>query len=348
STRVAIGDNYIDGAAYTWESTDGDGGEVDYRADLIVQENVGIGTANPRSRLEIVGSASNVSALHVNLGDISLRGGNMGNCGIRFFDLTDTNHRIYYSGVTNSLHFDSFAQMYFNQGFYTPGNVGIGITAPTGKLVVRGAGTTTGIGLQTQNSSGTALVTMLDSGNVGIGSINPGSRLEVVGSASNVSALHVNLGDISVRGGNMGNCGIRLFDRTDTNHRIYYSGATNSVHFDSYAQMYFNQGFYTPGNVGIGITTPAEKLHVSGGFIRGQLKCRRVSAVGPAPTYVSRATCNANEWLLSGGGGCSNPTIAYLHESAPYPGLEAWQVDCYRHDGSGDNPSFAYAICCEK
>jgi hypothetical protein len=64
------------------------------------------------------------------------------------------------------------------------GNVGIGVSDPTGKLIVRGTGTTTGVGLQTQNSSGTALVTMLDNGNVGIGTTNPGSyRLNVNGNA---------------------------------------------------------------------------------------------------------------------------------------------------------------------
>ena len=53
SARMAIGDNYIDGVAYTWEATNGDGGEVDYQADLVVEGNVGIGTANPSVRLQV-------------------------------------------------------------------------------------------------------------------------------------------------------------------------------------------------------------------------------------------------------------------------------------------------------
>ncbi|MDD5519015.1 MAG: hypothetical protein PHV98_06665, partial [Candidatus Omnitrophica bacterium] len=44
SQRLAIGDNYIDNADYTWEESDGDGGEIDYAADLVVEGNVGIGT----------------------------------------------------------------------------------------------------------------------------------------------------------------------------------------------------------------------------------------------------------------------------------------------------------------
>ncbi len=84
------------------------------RMRVMAGGSFGIGTASPVNRLDIVG------------GDISVNGAN-GGFGIKFFDKNDGNHRIYYSGVTNSLHFDSYAQMYFNQGFYTPGKVGIGV-----------------------------------------------------------------------------------------------------------------------------------------------------------------------------------------------------------------------------
>jgi len=47
SQRLAIGDNYIDNPDYTWEEENGDGGEIDYLADLVVEGNVGIGTTNP-------------------------------------------------------------------------------------------------------------------------------------------------------------------------------------------------------------------------------------------------------------------------------------------------------------
>ncbi|MFA5093516.1 MAG: hypothetical protein WC543_06250 [Candidatus Omnitrophota bacterium] len=53
SQRVAIGDNYLDGANYTWEETAGDGGEVKQDVDLIVEDKVGIGTSTPNNLLQV-------------------------------------------------------------------------------------------------------------------------------------------------------------------------------------------------------------------------------------------------------------------------------------------------------
>ncbi len=94
-----------------------------------------------------------------------------------------------------------------------------------------------------------------NSGNVGIGLTNPQNKLDVEG------------GDISVNGAN--GYGIRFFEKSNTVHRIFYSGTTNSLNFNSFSQMYFNQGFYTPGNVGIGTTTPSAKLDVQNSAATG-------------------------------------------------------------------------------
>jgi hypothetical protein len=47
--RIAIGDTYFDGAEVPWEEINGDGGLIDYLADLVVEGNVGIGTTNPNA-----------------------------------------------------------------------------------------------------------------------------------------------------------------------------------------------------------------------------------------------------------------------------------------------------------
>jgi hypothetical protein len=51
--RIAIGDTYFDGAEVPWEETNGDGGLIDYLADLVVEGNVGIGTTNPAVSLHL-------------------------------------------------------------------------------------------------------------------------------------------------------------------------------------------------------------------------------------------------------------------------------------------------------
>ena len=51
--RTAIGENYIDGSQYCWEGTCTT--QFDSDADLIVEGNVGIGTENPKAKLDIKG-----------------------------------------------------------------------------------------------------------------------------------------------------------------------------------------------------------------------------------------------------------------------------------------------------
>jgi hypothetical protein len=49
--RIAIGDNYINGATYCWEGTCTN--TIDVNADFVVEGNVGIGTVSPKRKLEV-------------------------------------------------------------------------------------------------------------------------------------------------------------------------------------------------------------------------------------------------------------------------------------------------------
>jgi len=128
------------------------------------------------------------------------------------------------------------------------------------------------------------------------------SKLDVVG-AANDSALHITQGDLTLNGGNTvpwtRGSKIRFFSRNDTNHAIYYAGSTNSLHFDSYAQMYFNQGFYTPGNVGIGNMAPSQRLVVEGNcIVNGKFSGGIKGTYGPVS---SPGSVNYNSYTVSFG-----------------------------------------------
>lgn len=82
--------------------------------------------------------------------------------------------------------------------------------------------------------------------------------------------------------------------------------------------------------------------------------CRLVVTTGAGnPGNVAIAACNADEFLLSGGGQCevgpggicSGANPSFLHLSGPFGNVYA--VDCYRYDWRGDGCAQAWALCCK-
>lgn len=86
--------------------------------------------------------------------------------------------------------------------------------------------------------------------------------------------------------------------------------------------------------------------------------CHTVHDYGGAPNYWSYAQCAATEYVLTGGGECSTnvtaapltpttlPRFGFLHSSGVFN--NGWVADCYLNDGTGDAPSHAWALCCNK
>ena len=130
SQRMAIGDNYIDGAAYCWDGTCTN--TINTNADLVVEGNVGIGTTGPIQELDVNG-------------DIILSGLN-------------TTRAIYGS---------------WNTG--TPINRPILGFDSGGPIWIRSIDNDATDGIYFKSYGGTNLAVILDSGNVGIGTTDPGS-----------------------------------------------------------------------------------------------------------------------------------------------------------------------------
>jgi len=270
--------------------------------------NVGIGSTAPAAKLNVASTGANAYSSTITKGTnmkgiINVLSSNADDMVGIYFGTGVTSEGTHWSGITGSrsqngvdwstqLNFYTHDENVSNLNDATQkmvikgsGNVGIGTTSPQQKLHIKSTTSgPTGIIIENTNNAqsldldfwsnagaaqgrirynegagsfdfspnvgaGSAM-TMLYTGNVGIGTTSPAYKLDVNG-------------------------GIQLNGKSALTDNAYFVGSpsygfrwNNSADTFNNVIMYDNGNMYVRGNVGIGTTSPADKLHVSGGNIR--------------------------------------------------------------------------------
>lgn len=195
--------------------------------------NVGIGITAPETKLHV--SSSAVS-----------NGITVGEAGSTAMQLL--------IGYNTSGDYGAIQAIHQNTGF-TPlvlnqfgGNVGVGTTTPLAKLAVTGAGTGTGITLQTANSSNVPNLTVYDNGTTTMRADAPFGWSYT---DENTALTH------TIRGGGVNPMAFRVNSFSADDPVFTFAGNTNTT------IVTIRNG----GNVGIGTTTPSQVLSVQGNTI---------------------------------------------------------------------------------
>jgi hypothetical protein len=275
--------------------------------DLVVFKydgNVGIGTTSPTARLHI-SSSSNDGLAQFKIEGVNAP--STFNWASTFINSALGSSRNYISLIGQALSSRNSGYIGFNHsgttgstsnfltfGLYGvdnilningSGNVGIGTTSPTRKLDVNGdanIGTNLVVGsgiynanyyagsstaTYFKNSVGTDTLTILQGGNVGIGTTSPASLLQVGYQYTTAETLRLG---ISYSVLNTARGAITWHDSANITGQIdtRYDGTRTNMYFGSL----YNSGYTSnvsmtilgSGNVGIGTSSPAYKLQVSG------------------------------------------------------------------------------------
>ena len=244
--------------------------------------NVGIGTTNPVTKLQVNGTTSIIDpAAELWLGD-SLSGGDGG-----FIKWNSTSDYLYIGNSYNAAYNTNIV-------ISNNGNVGIGTPVPAAKLDVEDGH------IRNTNNSSADFIDIFCDGDV--------TGSSIISSSNNDIIIRPSLGELGIKANAFGNTG---------GHgllKIYNGANAVQVQLNSSGDSYLNGG-----NVGINITNPSEKLHVVGNiFVTlkfGNLTTGSKGIQFETPTTAMQ-TCRFDSDALRFFAGGSNTTRFTITESA--------------------------------
>jgi|GEM_PF-5985390 hypothetical protein len=243
--------------------------------------SVGIGTTAPGAKFHVYSAASGQTSAYSLADDLIIE--NNAAAGLSILTPNTANGYLVFGDPESNIqgyityqHSDNALRFGTNGSekvrITTSGNVGIGTTAPTAKLhvvgssdteqlIVKGNATQTDNLVEFQNSAGTGLVVVDGTGNVGIGTTGPGSKLHVYtdNSTTNKPGIHIEqdgTGDATLS-----------FERTGAvSYGIGIDATNNYFQISRNTDLATNPYITidTNGNLGIGTTAPGYKLNVLG------------------------------------------------------------------------------------